>query len=166
MYKYIKTLWKNPKENLGEIYKERLILWRTQPANVKLERPTRLDAARAKGYKAKQGFMLVRQRVTRGGHKREQFKAGRRSKRRGSRKNLSKNYQQIAEERANRAHTNLEVLNSYYVGKDKLNYWYEVIMVDPHHSVTKKSFSWMLNNPKRALRGRTSAAKKARGLRS
>jgi len=164
MYKHISNLWKKPKINLGGLYKERLILWRKESSTVKLERPTRLDRARSLGYKAKQGITIVRQRVKRGGHKREKIKSGRRSKRSGSRKNLSKNYKQIAEERVQKQYTNMEVLNSYYLAKDKSNYWYEVILVDPYHSSTKKDFAWMVKNPRRVYRGKTSAGRKGRGL--
>ena len=54
-YKYIQELWKRPKDNLGELWRERLIQWRREPSIVRLERPTRIDRARALGYKAKQG---------------------------------------------------------------------------------------------------------------
>jgi large subunit ribosomal protein L15e len=164
MYKYIQKLWEKPKENLGDLHKERLIQWRKEPRTVKVERPTRLDRARSLGYKAKQGIIIVRQRVNRGGRQRPRITSGRRSKRRGSRKVVSKSYKQICEERAQQVHTNLEVLNSYFVGKDKLNYWYEIILVDPDHPVTRKEFAWMKKNPKRVLRGKTSAGQKSRGL--
>ena len=112
--------------------------------------------------KAKQGFVVVRQRVMRGGHQRETINAGRRTKRRGSRKNLIKSYQSVAEERANREFTNLEVLNSYFVAKDKNYFWYEVILVDPNHPRTSKDFAWMRTNPKRVMHGKTSAGRKSR----
>jgi large subunit ribosomal protein L15e len=165
MYKHIAKLWKQPKANLGTIQKERLIAWRKEPSSVKLEYPTRLDRARSLGYKAKQGIIVIRQRVMRGGRQRPKFKKGRRSKRRGLRKDVDKSYRQVAEERAQKTYTNLEVLNSYYVGKDKNHFWYEIIMVDPHHPVTKKEFSWMTKNPRRVYRGKTSAGQKSRGLR-
>ena len=98
----------------------------------------------------------------RGGHQREKVNAGRRSKRRGSRKNLIKSYQSVAEERANREFTNLEVLNSYFVAKDKNYYWYEVVLVDPNHPRTMKDFAWMRKNPKRVMHGKTSSARKSR----
>ena len=40
-------------------------------------------------------------------------------------------YKWIAESRAAKYYNNLEVLNSYEVGKDGQHYFYEVIMVDP-----------------------------------
>ena len=164
MYNYIRTVWKKPAENLGPLYRERLMQWRRQPATIKLEHPTRLDRARSLGYKAKQGIIIVRQRVQRGGRKRERFTAGRRSKRRSRSKILVMNYQQVAERRAQQQFANLEVLNSYFLAKDKRHSWYEIILVDPYHPVTRKEFLWMLTNPRRVLRGKTSAAQRSRGL--
>ncbi len=40
-------------------------------------------------------------------------------------------YKWIAEIRVQNKHKNLEVLNSYLVGKDGVHYFYEVICVDP-----------------------------------
>ena len=92
---YIKSreIWKKPKEGLGPIWRERLLAWRKEDSTVRIERPTRLDRARSLGYKAKQGYVMVRQRVARGGHKRPQLKGGRRPKRYTMRLTLSKSYQ-------------------------------------------------------------------------
>ena len=46
---------------------QRMAQWRREPVNCRIERPTRLDAARRMGYKAKQGVVLIRTRVRRGG---------------------------------------------------------------------------------------------------
>src|SRR3989338_11548048 len=165
MYKYIRNTWKKPQQNLGDLYRERLISWRKEPSTVKLERPTRLDRARSLVYKAKQGIIVVRQRVMRGGRKREKFKSGRRSKRRGRRKIVLKNYRQVAEERGQKNFSNLEILNSYYLAKGKSHLFYKVILVDPNHPVTRKEFAWMRKNPRRVLHGKTSAGQKSRGLR-
>ena len=105
LYKEIRKAWKKPQENLPELWKQRLIAWRKEEVTVKISRPTRLDRARSLGYKAKQGFSVVRQRVLRGGHTRPQLKAGRRPKRYGTRLNLSKNYQQN--------HNNLKLSRQY-----------------------------------------------------
>ncbi len=167
VYKYIRQLWNQPKENLGELYKERIREWRKQPATVRLERPTRLDRARSLGYRAKQGFIIVRQRVRRGGHRRTHVgRKGRRSKRYHLRMTLIKNYQQIAEERAAKKYPNCEVLNSYWVGKDPLYYWYEVILVDKSHPaiLSDKTISWITEpqHTRRVFRGLTSAGRKSR----
>jgi len=169
MYKYISELWKRPKEGLlGEIQWERMIQWRKGPAVVRIERPTRLDRARALGYKAKQGVIVVRSRVRRGGFNKPQIRAGRRPKRRGILKiTLRKSIQRIAEERAAKRYPNMEVLNSYYVGEDGLYKYYEVILVDRSHPaiVNDKDLSKIIHQRGRAFRGLTSAGKKGRGLR-
>ena len=64
---------------------------------------------------------------------------------------------------------NLEVLNSYWVGEDGKNKFFEIIMLDPHHPVIKadKKYNWISsgNSHKgRAERGKTSAGKRGRGL--
>ena len=59
LYKYIRDLYKQPKDNLGEVWKQRLLELRRAPATVKLSRPTRIDRARSLGYRAKQGIFIV-----------------------------------------------------------------------------------------------------------
>jgi len=167
MYKYIRETWKKPKENLGELWRKRLIEWKQQPVTIRVDRPTRLDRARSLGYKAKQGFVIVRQRVSRGGRQRPKIRAGRRSKHFGRRKDVDKNYQQIAEERAQKKYLNCTVLNSYYVGEDGKNRWYEVILVDRTHPqiIVDKRINWICDKRGRAARSLTSAGRKSRGLR-
>ncbi len=167
--KYIQKLWKKPQQNMPELYRERLLTWRREPVTVRIERPTRIDRARSLGYKAKPGFVVVRQRVNRGGRMREQFKSGRRSKAMRRNKVVSINYQLVAEQRAAKKFTNCEVLNSYWVMQDGLYYWYEIILIDRDHPqiLASKDLKWA-NETKhkgRVFRGKTSAARKSRGLR-
>ncbi len=136
-YKYVAELWKKPKVNLANIMKQRLIKWRREPTIVRIEKPTRINRARAIGYKAKQGFIVVRVRVRKGGLNRPRPRSGRRPKRMGTGYAPHKNAQLIAEERASRKYPNLVVLGSYWVGADGMYKWYEVIMVDPEHPVIK-----------------------------
>ncbi|MEK6899877.1 MAG: 50S ribosomal protein L15e [Nanoarchaeota archaeon] len=168
LYKQIRKSWTDPRENIPELWRERLILWKQEPVTVKLEHPTRLDRARSLGFKAKQGFIVVRQRVMRGGHTRPQIKGGRRPKRFGIRLSLRKNYQQIAEERAQKKYLNLVVLNSYWVAEDGKHAWYEVILVDPEHPVIKSDskINWICaqKNRSRVFHGVTSAGKRGRGM--
>ncbi len=167
LYQQLAELWQNRDEH-RDLWKQRLVQWRRQPVMVELERPTRLDRARALGYKAKTGFFLVRVRVDSGGRKRERFSSGRRSKRYGRKKIVNKSYQWVAEERAQRAYTNLEVLNSYEVAFDGLHYWFEVIMIDPQRPEIQADprVSWITGkrSRKRVFRGKTSAGKSSRGL--
>ncbi len=172
IYKYIRQIWKKPSKELKEeaknVRKERLLKWRREPVTVRIDKPTRLDRARSLGYKAKPGFIIVRQRVMRGGRKREKIRNGRSSKHRSIRKDLKISYQVVAEQRVARKFPNLEVLNSYYVMDDGKYYWYEVIMVDPQNPSIKsdKHINWITKkqNSNRVSRGLTGAGKKSRGL--
>ncbi len=170
MYQYVRKLWKKPKQNLGELYRERLLIWRRQPTTIRIEKPTRIDRARALGYKAKQGYVVVRQKLVRGGHKRPQLKGGRRPKRYTQRLNLRKSYAVIAEERVQKVYKNLVVLNSYWVAEDGQHYWYEVILVDPEHPVIKadNKINWTgkAKNKSRVFHGKTSTGRKSRGMAS
>jgi len=170
LYQAIRDLWKKPKANLGQLNKERLIQWRREDAVTKIDRPTRLDRARSLGYKAKRGIVVARVRVKRGGRRREQIKKGRRSRTQRRKKVVGKSYQSICEERAQKYFKNLEILNSYYVNKDGLYYWYEVILVDPFRPEIKsdKNLKWICQrkHTNRVLRGKTSAGQRSRGLHS
>jgi large subunit ribosomal protein L15e len=157
------------KENLRNNLKEKLIVWRREGAIVKIDKPSDIGRARKLGYKDKTGFVILRVRVIRGGHKRPRPRKGRKVKNLSIRKNLKMNYQWIAEQRASRRYQNLEVLSSYKVGKDGMHYFFEIIMVDPQRAeiMNDSNLSWICNmqNRRRAFRGLTSAAKKSRGLR-
>jgi len=161
-YKYIARAWNRPEASfVKELMWQRVIDWRTQPTILRIERPTRLDRARKLGYKAKQGFVIARVRVRRGGLRRPRPKAGRRPKRMGVAKlKPAKSLRLIAEERAARKFPNLEVLNSYWVWEDGRFKWFEVIMVDR----TKVPELQLGKGRGRAFRGLTSAGKKVRGL--
>jgi large subunit ribosomal protein L15e len=167
LYKHLKELWKKPKENLGPLMQERLIKWRKEPSTIRIERPTRLDRARNLGYRAKEGIIVVRQRIPRGGKRRPKF-GKRRPKRSGQKLILGKSYQAMAETRAAKKYTNLEVLNSYPVAKDGKYSWYEIIMIDWSKPTIIKDpkLKWVLGQSGRAFRGLTSAGRKSRGLRN
>ena len=167
MYKYVREAWKKPMEGLGPVWKERLILWRREPATVRTERPTRIDRARSLGYKAKPGFVIVRQRVDRGGRLTENPRHPRRPKAMSRRKDLTISYQVIAENRVARKYPNCEVLNSYFVCRDGMNIWYEVILVDVMNPsiLADPKLNWMVYHKGRSERGLTSAGRKGRGLR-
>jgi large subunit ribosomal protein L15e len=165
MYQYVRNAWKKPDK---KVLRERMIAWRKSDSVVKVEKPLRIDRARSLGYKAKKGFVIARVRVIRGGRSKTRPKRGRRSKRMTSRKVLKMNYRWVAENRAARKFKNLEVLNSYLIGKDGKYGFYEVILVDGSKPEIKsdKNVSWISKpGKKRSLRGLTSAGKKSRGLR-
>nr|1FFK_I Chain I, RIBOSOMAL PROTEIN L15E [Haloarcula marismortui] len=169
MYAYIREAWKRPYEGyVGELMWHRLQKWRREPAVVRIPRPTRLDRARALGYKAKKGIIVVRVRIRRGGRRATRPNKGRKSKKMMvNRRPRKKNLQWIAEERANRKYPNMEVLNSYWVGEDGRYKWFEVILVDRDHPAIKSDpqLSWVSRTRGRVYRGLTSAGRKARGLR-
>ncbi len=169
LYQYIRTIWKNPKRAMKERYSDQLIGWRKESAITRVDRPTRLDRARSAGYKAKQGYIVARVRVTKGTSKRPKIKAGRRPKRFVHRRiTKQKGKQRIAEERAGRKYRGLEVLNSFWVGADGKNEWYEVILIDPTHTrIVSSKAKWIhgKQHKGRVFRGKTSAGKKTRGLR-
>ena len=171
-YSHIRDAWKDPDEGaLGELQWQRKQDWRKQGAIERIERPTRLDRARELGYKAKQGVVLARASVRKGSARKQRHKAGRRSKRQGvNRITRRKNLQRIAEERSSRKYRNLRVLNSYWVGEDGSQKWFEVIMLDPEHPAIQNDsdLNWICDDVHngRAFRGLTSAGKKGRGLRN
>jgi large subunit ribosomal protein L15e len=170
-YKYMAEEWAKPENSfLDELMRRRLIEWRKQGTVVRIERPTRLDRARKLGYKAKQGFVIARTSVRRGGLRKVRPKAGRRPKRMGVKKfKPAKSLRLIAEERTAKKFPNLEVLNSYWVGEDGRHKWYEVILVDKSHPAIKtdKDVGWITEkqHQKRVFRSLTSSGKKIRSLR-
>ena len=90
---YIREAWKKPDK---EAMHSRLIQWRAGQAIEKVEKPLRLDRARALGYKAKRGFIIVRVRLNRGGRKRERAGVkGRKTRKQTNRKTLKMNYKYI-----------------------------------------------------------------------
>jgi large subunit ribosomal protein L15e len=166
-YYFLKELWKKPSQ---EMLREKLIELRKQPSVFRLDRHTRLDRAHTLGYKAKKGFIIIGVKLFRGGRRRPRpAKKGRKSKRQTIRKTLKMNLQWIAEMRANRKYSNLEVLNSYPIGKDGIYSFFEVIMLDPSRPEiqTDKDVKWICSpeNHGRVFRGLTSAGRKSRGLR-
>lgn len=166
-YKYIRQLYKQPRKNLGDVYKQRLVEWRTQDVVVKAEHPTRIDKARAIGYKAKPGVLIARVRVKKGGRHREKPAGGRKPRKSGLvHFTPKKSLQWIAEEKAARRFVNCEVLNSYWAGEDGQHKWFEVILIDRDHPaiLADKQLAGVAKQTRRVFRGLTSAGKKARGL--
>lgn len=170
MYKQLGKLWREYPDSLKETIKDRMIKWREGLAIAEVEKPLRLDRARMLGYKAKKGFFVVRVRLKRGGRKRPRHTHGRKSRKQHERKILKMSYQWIAEQRAEKKYSNLEVLNSYYLGKDGKYYFFEVILIDPDKPEIKNDpvLNWICKpeNHNRAARGLTSAARKSRGLKT
>ena len=170
IYTYIRDQWKKPDTSYKSPQQQRLIQWRKQENFIRVEKPLRLNRARELGYKAKQGYIIVRAKVRRGGLRKHKIKGGRKPSAKGIKKiTASKSIQRIAEERTSKRYPNMEVLNSYWIGKDGKQQYYEVILVDPFHPVIAKDpkINWITStaNKRRVLRGKTSAGQKGRGLR-
>ena len=156
---YLKDIWNKPKES--PFYRDRLITWRTEGSVVRVERPTRPDKAHALGYKAKPGFVIVRGKIIKGTRRRPRVKKGRKPGKIGTKIPAKKSQQWIIEERVAKRFKNLEVLNSYFVGEDGKNKWFEVILVDKSHPqiLSDKSINWIANRQHkgRVFRGLTGA---------
>ena len=185
MYRYIGEFWRNrDSQEFKDLMRERIIQWRREEVVKRVERPTRLDRARALGYRAKQGYVIVRARVRRGGRRKQRPVRGRKSRNLGVNKiTPKKSIKLIAEERVARKYSNLEVLNSYWVGQDGRHKFFEVILIDPQHPAIAKDprTSWVskeeirgdkvfyIKNPVhrgRVHRGLSSSGRKGRGLRN
>ncbi len=172
LYGRIAESWNSPKKSEILIFqRQRMIEWRNGNAVERVEYPTRLDRARSLGYKSKNGYVVVRSRVRRGGSNRPKIMGGRRPRRMAySKLTRKKSIQWIAEERAADRFPNMEVLNSYYVGEDGFYKYYEIILVDKSKPEIYKDshISWISEpqNKGRVYRGLTSAGYKGRGLRT
>ncbi len=141
MYKYISRTWRTVRTSPE--YKRYMTLkrveWRKGKTIKRMEKPTRLDKAHAAGYKAKQGYAVVRVKVRKGGLSKIPPKLGRRQKRMGiSKIKRGKSAREIAEERAKKKFRNLSVIGSYYLGEDGEYIWYEIIMRDENHPSIRK----------------------------
>ena len=120
-------LWK---ENSPEL-RDRVVSWRKQDAVTRIEKPSRILRARRLGYKAKQGIIVVRMRVGTGGMRKKRPTGGRRPKHLGvTRIKAAVNMRQVAERRVLERYPNMSLLGSYFIYKDGMHYWYEVILAD------------------------------------
>ncbi|PTB73099.1 60S ribosomal protein l15 [Trichoderma longibrachiatum ATCC 18648] len=154
--KYVEELQKKKQSDLVR-FLLRVRCWEYRQLNVihRASRPSRPDKARRLGYKAKQGYVIYRVRVRRGGRKRPAPKGATYGK-------------ATAEERVGRRCANLRVLNSYWINQDSTYKYYEVILVDPNHKAIRidPRINWIVNpvHKHREARGLTSTGKRSRGL--
>jgi large subunit ribosomal protein L15e len=171
VYRYMARSFRRTQGDDGAVLRhERLLAWRRDHTVTRLEHPTRLDRARAVGYRAKGGYVVVRVRVRRGGQNKRAIIAGRRPKHKGIlQMTLKKSLRRIAEERAQKHYPNLEVLNSYWLGEDGKQKFFEVILVDPDHPEIRADpkIAWIGAPAQRGrvFRGLTSSGTEGRGLR-
>jgi len=123
-------LWK---DNPPEI-RNRIVGWRKQDAVTRIDKPSRIQRARRLGYKAKQGIVVVRMRVGTGGMRKQRPRGGRRPKHLGvTRIKADVSMKQVAERRVLERYPNMKLLGSYFVYKDGMHYWFEVILADKAH---------------------------------
>ena len=129
------NLWK---ENAPAL-RERAVSWRKENAVTRIEKPSRIQKARRLGYKAKQGIIVVRMRVGTGGMRRKRPRSGRRPKHLGvTRIKADVSMKEVAERRVLERYPNMKLLGSYYLYKDGMHYWFEVILADPSHPRVSK----------------------------
>ncbi|CAG2117529.1 unnamed protein product [Medioppia subpectinata] len=172
-YKYIQEIWRHKQSDVMR-FLLRLRCWQYRQLNVihRCPRPTRTEKARRLGYRAKQGFVVYRVRIRRGGRKKQVPKGATYGKPKNHGVNELKprrNHQAIAEERVGRRVAKaLRVLGSYWVTQDSCFKYFEVICIDPFHKAIRRDpkVNWICapTQKHRELRGLTSAGKKHRGL--
>lgn len=171
-YKYLEEIWKKKQSDLMRFIM-RMRTWEYRQLNTvhRCTRPSRPEKARKLGYKRKQGYVIYRVRVRRGGRKKQNSKGivyGK-PKNQGIRVKAYRSLRGIAEERVGRRLKGLRVLNSYWVGQDATYKFFEVILVDPGHNAIRNDakINWLVKpvHKHRELRGLTSAGKSYRGLR-
>jgi len=171
-FKYLEELYRKKQSDvLRFLLRVRCWEYRQLGSIVRVPRSTRPDKARNLGFRSKQGYIIYRVRVRRGGRKRPVHKG----KTFGKPKNqgvtglkYNRNYQSMAEERVGRRIPGLRVLNSYWINSDATYKYFEVILVDPFHKTIRRDarINWIAKPvmKHRELRGLTSAGRKARGL--
>lgn len=120
------------------LMRKRLVEWRKESAVVRVDKPLRLDRARMLGYRDKQGFVVLRVRVRRGGFSKPRPRSGRRQKALGVVKHkVNVSMKDEALSRASKKYPNLKPLGAYPLAADSLYKWFEVIMVDYNHPSVK-----------------------------
>jgi len=128
-------LWLQMVKDNTQQLRDRATLWRKQNAIIRIDKPTRIQRARRVGYKAKQGIVVVRMRVGTGGMRKQRPVAGRRPKHLGVvRIKADVSMKQVAENRVLERYPNMKLLGSYFLYKDGMHYWFEVILADPSHA--------------------------------
>jgi large subunit ribosomal protein L15e len=121
------------KENPIEL-RQRAVVWRNENAVTRVEKPSRIARARRLGYKAKQGIIVIRMRVGTGGMRKQRPRGGRRPKHLGVTKiKADVSMKQVSERRVLERYPNMKLLGSYFLYKDGMHYWFEVILADPSH---------------------------------
>ncbi|KAL4685274.1 hypothetical protein H8957_016220, partial [Semnopithecus entellus] len=147
---YIQEQWRK-KQSDAMCFLLRVCCWQYRQLSAPC--PTWLDKARQLGYKAKQGYVIGRIRVRRGGRKRPVPKGA----------TYSKPVHHVGHNCGA-----LKVLNSYWVGEDFTYKYFEVVLIDPFHKVIRRNpDTQSITKPvhkHREMCGLTAAGRKSRGL--
>ncbi|MEM4366660.1 MAG: hypothetical protein QW035_00825 [Candidatus Anstonellales archaeon] len=153
-YRAISKTFQMQYKERSEEYRARIRKWNSEGSIVVVDKPTNIASARARGYRAKPEFAVVRVRVRRGRRHRPSPRGGRKPAKNVRFLSPGKSRQAMAEVRAWKKlrHLGYEVVGSYWVGEDGLSKYFEVIL--------KKG----MKEKGRADRGLTRAGKKGRGL--
>merc|ERR1712112_350368 len=111
---------------MGNRFLARIRSWefRQLSAIHRCARTTRPDKARRLGYKAKQGYVIYRVRIKRGGRKKKVSKGivyGKPNNAGINKQKAARNLKSVAEERLGRKCGGLRVLNSYWVAQDAVH---------------------------------------------
>ena len=114
-YKYLQELWRRKQSDVIRfVLRVRCWEYRQLPVIHRVQRPSRLDKARALGFKQKQGYVIYRVRIRRGGRKRAVHKGIIYGKpvHLGIRKQKkARSHKNVAEEKIGRVCKNMRVLN-------------------------------------------------------
>lgn len=130
--------WRERPESLVAAMRRRLVEWRREKSVVRVDKPLRLDRARSIGYSDKQGYVVLRVRVRRGGFSKPRPRSGRRPKALGVVKHkVNISLKEEAIQRALKKYPNLKALGAYPLASDAIYKWFEVVAVDPNHPSVK-----------------------------
>jgi len=156
-YSHIKEAWRSPgRGNSQQSYSGSANRSGDEGAIERIERPTRLDKARELGYKAKQGVVVARVSVRKGGSRKQRRHKGRPPlEAAGCQPALAPQVDPAHLGGARLARTgNLRVLNSYWVGEDGSQKWHEVILVDPNHPAIENDgdLGWIASDDHKGAR--------------
>mmetsp|Transcript_29292 Transcript_29292/g.57317 ORF Transcript_29292/g.57317 Transcript_29292/m.57317 type:complete len:205 (+) Transcript_29292:46-660(+) len=171
---FINEIWRNKKSDvMSFLLKIRAWEYRHLPSVYRIKKPSRPEKAKRLGYKTKQGFIIYRVKIRRGGRKKQVKKGitnGKPKNHGVNEKKFGRNKRSLAEEKVGKFCGNLRVLNSYWINQDSIYKYFEVILVDPFHKNIKRdqNVKWISSptSKHRELRGLTSSGKKSRGLRN
>ncbi|XP_045125448.1 uncharacterized protein LOC123512860 [Portunus trituberculatus] len=171
-YKYMQEIYRKKQSNVMRfLLRVRALQYRHLNKLHRAPRPTCPEKVWRLGYKVKQGFVMYRIRIHRGGRKRPMPRGSTYGKPKTHGVNQLKpthNLQSLAEERTGRRLGGLCFLNSYWVVQDSTYKYYEVILVGIWHNVVRKdtSLDWICKHTHkhREMRGKTSAGRKHCGL--